>query len=137
MTLKHIIDTFPSKKKTWEVVGSDISGYAYNISTTKHSINTLRGQVNHFMYENASLQNGADFPDMSMRSRLLPKGRFQVWTTAPKSQHAVTFASALEWARQIGDAAKSGYSVVFRQPRLHEFFVDTPVSNYLSLHDHY
>lgn len=128
-TLKHIVDTFPSKKKIWKVVGSDISGYVYNVSNARYLLQSLLGQVDYFMYENASLQTGKDFPDMSMRSRLSPRGgSFKIWTTAPKSPHAVTFASALEWSRQIGDAARGGYNVVFRQPRLHEFFVDTPVS---------
>lgn len=88
----------------------------------------MRDQVDYFMYENASLENGKDFPDMSMKTRLLPRENFKIWTTAPKSQQPVTFASSLEWARQIGDTARGGYSVIFRQPRLHEFFVDTPVS---------
>lgn len=127
MTLKHIIDAFPSKKTVWKVVGGDISGYVYNISNTRQEIQSLIGQIDYFMYENASLQDGKDFPDMTMKTRLFPKSNFKIWTTAPKSQHPVTFASALEWARQIGDAARGGYNVVFRQPRLHEFFVDTPV----------
>lgn len=128
LTLKHIVDTFPSKKQDWKIVGGDISGYVYNVSNARQLLQSLRGHIDYFMYENASLESSEEFPDMSMRSRLLPKGNFKIWTTAPKSQHAVTFSSALEWARQIGDAARGGFSVVFRQPRLHEFFVDTPVS---------
>lgn len=81
------------------------------------------------MYENASLENEENFPDMTMKFRLQPKGSLKIWTTAPKSKQSITFASALEWARQIGDAARAGFGVVFRQPRLHEFFVDSPVSS--------
>lgn len=128
LTLKHIVDTFPSKKNLWKVVGGDISGYVYNVTNARHIFHSLLGQIDHFMYENASLQADESFPDMSMRSRLFPKGRLKIWTTAPKSPHAITFSSAVQWARQIGDAARCGYNVVFRQPRLHEFFVDTPVS---------
>lgn len=127
LTLKHIVDTFPSKK-IWKIAGGDISGYVYNVSNARYLLQPLLGQVDYFMYENSSLQAGEDFPDMSMKSRLLPRQNFKVWTTAPKHPHTVTFASALEWSRQIGDAARAGYNVVFRQPRLHEFFVDTPVS---------
>lgn len=58
-----------------------------------------------------------------------PASNIAVWTTIPKSTEPVTFLSVLAYARQVGDAAKSGYGVVFRQPRMHELVAETPVSN--------
>lgn len=58
-----------------------------------------------------------------------PASNIGVWTTIPKSAEPVTFLSVLAYARQVGDAAKSGYGVVFRQPRMHELVSLTPVSN--------
>lgn len=59
-----------------------------------------------------------------------PTSNIGVWTTIPKSQGPITFSSALTYACQIGDAAKSGYEVVFRQPRMHELVSDTPVNTF-------
>lgn len=50
--------------------------------------------------------------------------------TAPKVSHHINFSSALSWATQIGEAARIGYEVIFRQPRLHEIFSETPVIFY-------
>lgn len=52
----------------------------------------------------------------------------EVWTTAPKCNKSISFNSGLLWARQIGDASKIGYSVVFRQPTINEILSDTPVN---------
>lgn len=57
-----------------------------------------------------------------------PTSNVGVWTTIPKCQGPITFSSVLTYARQVGDVAKSGYEVVFRQPRMYEFTSDTPVS---------
>lgn len=56
-----------------------------------------------------------------------PTSNIGVWTTIPKCQGPITFSSVLIYASQVGDAAKSGYEVVFRQPRMHELVSDTPV----------
>lgn len=61
-----------------------------------------------------------------------PTSNIGVWTTIPKSHQPVTFSSVLNYASQVGDAAKSGYEVVFRQPRIHELFSVTPVSRFKS-----
>lgn len=51
-----------------------------------------------------------------------------VWTTIPKVQGPIIFSSVLTYAMQVGDVAKSGYEVVFRQPRMYELVSATPVS---------
>lgn len=59
-----------------------------------------------------------------------PTSNIGVWTTIPKSHEPVIFSSVLIYASQLGDAAKSGYEVVFRQPRMHELVSVTPVSKF-------
>lgn len=56
-----------------------------------------------------------------------------VWTTAPKEIQPVSFNSALQWAKHLGDAAVLGYEVIYRQPRIHELITDTPVSTHFLL----
>jgi len=62
----------------------------------------------------------------------VPKSRLgfdqaELWTTVPKEDYPVTFGSAIRWARKVGEAAALGYDVVFREPRLLEITLDTPV----------
>lgn len=52
----------------------------------------------------------------------------QIWTVAPKTSAPISFESAILWANQMGKAANEGFKIIFRQPRIHEFFADTPVS---------
>lgn len=69
------------------------------------------------------------FPDKGRVSKILQNNRhkMKIWTVAPRSSESPVFSSALLWAKQIGQAAKLGYDVVFRQPRMYEFFNDSPV----------
>lgn len=63
------------------------------------------------------------------------KAQVSIWTSVPKPDEPVSFDSAILWAQQTGNAAKMGYEVVFREPRLHEMFSDTPVRQTLNFHE--
>lgn len=52
----------------------------------------------------------------------------KLWTSVPRSHNSVTFSTALDWAKEVGEAARNGFDVILRTPRVYEFFVDTPVS---------
>lgn len=69
------------------------------------------------------------FPANSWMDQLLTTNKFKVpvWTTLPKSPNPIIYEDAILWARQLGEAAKIGYEVVFRQPRLRELYSETPV----------
>lgn len=53
--------------------------------------------------------------------------KLPIWTTPLRSSEPTTFSSALEWAKSLGDFARMGYNVIFRQPKIREFFEVTPV----------
>lgn len=61
-------------------------------------------------------------------SKPATKGKVPSWIIAPKYPNPITFADGILWAKQLGDAATNGYSVIFRQPRVREFLSDSPVS---------
>lgn len=48
--------------------------------------------------------------------------------TVPKSDNVPSFKNALDWAVSLGDAAKFGFGVIFRQPAQVEMVRETPVS---------
>lgn len=57
------------------------------------------------------------------------KSNVEVWTTIPKCKKPADFNSGILWAKQIGEAARIGYSVVFKEPKSNELLGDTPVIN--------
>ncbi|XP_028138980.1 uncharacterized protein LOC114333224 isoform X2 [Diabrotica virgifera virgifera] len=124
----YIMEAYASKNDTWKLVGSDISSLpssdVENILTNVHDLTEA------VMWEPSGL-TVEEFPPKDTAFRILQhqgsKPRTKLWTTVPKSENTVTFSSAILWAKQIGNAAKIGYDVVFRQPRVHELFTDTPV----------
>ncbi|CAG9835625.1 unnamed protein product [Diabrotica balteata] len=103
---RYILEAYASKNDTWKLVGSDISSLPSGLTAE-------------------------EFPPKDIAFRILQhqgsKPKTKLWTTVPKSENTITFSSAILWAKQIGNAAKMGYDVVFRQPRVHELFTDTPV----------
>ncbi|VEN46286.1 unnamed protein product [Callosobruchus maculatus] len=79
------------------------------------------------------------FPDREGASKIIQnqkqgKTGVKLWTCVPKASSHITFASALAWAEQLGQAAKIGYDAVFRQPRMYELFASTPVYWLSALH---
>lgn len=67
-------------------------------------------------------------PDVLVKDQKIEK---EIWTTAPMYDKPIEYNCALGWARKIGEAARMGYSVVFRQPQRGELFADTHVLNTL------
>lgn len=55
------------------------------------------------------------------------KPKLPVWTNAPRFVEPTSFINAMQWAKFVGDAAKEGYDVIFRQPKIREFYESTPV----------
>ncbi|CAH1170402.1 unnamed protein product [Phaedon cochleariae] len=132
--LDYVLAAFPERNETWKIVGSDIS----HISREKpeNTLEEVKDIVTAVMWEPSGVKDDS-FPENDMASKLLqrsPRPNVKLWTTAPKSEGPVTFSSALLWAKQLGNAAKTGYDVVFRQPRIHELFSDTPAYWFSLLH---
>ncbi|XP_056641700.1 uncharacterized protein LOC130448364 [Diorhabda sublineata] len=126
--LHYILGAYGEKNDTWKIVGSDISAIPEN--QIENIMMELNGVAETVIWE----PNGIDvnkFPTKDVVYKILQrpssKPRVKVWTTVPKSTEPVTFSSALVWAKQIGNLAKMGYDVVFRQPRIHELFAATPI----------
>nr|CAI5825494.1 unnamed protein product [Callosobruchus analis] len=79
------------------------------------------------------------FPDKEgaykiIQSQKQGKPGVKLWTCVPRATSHITFASALMWAEQLGQAANIGYDVVLRQPRMYELFASTPVYWLSALH---
>ncbi|KAJ3625935.1 hypothetical protein MTP99_016467 [Tenebrio molitor] len=118
--LQHILDAFPDKKDQWRVVGSDASRCALDFRrTVEHLPQVLAAAVKE--------------PTGKSESRFLEEledlytaPRVPIWVVSPKSGHPASFSSAVAWAKQMGEAARKGYEVILRQPRLHEIFSESP-----------
>ncbi|XP_018564316.1 putative protein tag-278 [Anoplophora glabripennis] len=63
----------------------------------------------------------------------MTKTPVKFWTVSPNPE-PVSFYSTLLWAEQVGNAAKIGYDVVFRHPKLNDIFSDTPAYWFSLLH---
>ncbi|KAJ8984001.1 hypothetical protein NQ317_006854 [Molorchus minor] len=124
--LYHVLQAFPGQNNTWKIVGSDISRVTKE--PENNMIEELKGIITAVMWEPERITQES-FPEKDTGWHTLNqenKPAVGMWTTVPKSAEPISFSSALLWARQVGDAAKLGYEVIFRQPRLHEMFSDTP-----------
>ncbi|RZC33190.1 calponin -likey domain-containing protein, partial [Asbolus verrucosus] len=128
--LQHILEAFPNKKDTWKIVGSDLSQCISDDQTdeVRRVLEDLEEVIAAVVWE-PTVINETYFMEEHLPERLLSlpiRPKVPIWTTSPKTQHPVSFSSAISWAQQIGQAAKIGYEVIFRQPRLHEMLSETP-----------
>ncbi|XP_065173552.1 uncharacterized protein [Atheta coriaria] len=127
-TFRKILDAFPAKKDKWQIVGSDLSK-----CTPSDHPEILR------MYL-ADLDDADTIvweEDESIISNFLSGGVMETMlgfhqATVPiclstsKSQHPIGFEDGINWAVEIGEAARKGFSVIFREPRLQEYYSATP-----------
>ncbi|CAH1991416.1 unnamed protein product [Acanthoscelides obtectus] len=131
---RSVLDGFPDKNEIWKIVGSDIS----LLPKPESTIAELKNIVDAAMWEPREITE-TTFPEKDGASKIiqnqkLAKTGVKVWTCVPKASSHITFASALMFAEQLGQAAKIGYDVVFRQPRMYELFASTPVFWLSALH---
>nr|XP_023024228.1 uncharacterized protein LOC111512356 [Leptinotarsa decemlineata] len=132
--LHDVLEGFTERNETWKIVGSDISQFPAD--RTEKMMVELKDVVTAVMWEPPHITEDT-FPEKDMSYKILQRNsrpNVKIWTTAPKPSETVIFSSVLLWAKQIGNAAKTGYDVVFRQPRMHELFSDTPVYWFSLLH---
>ncbi|CAH0554437.1 unnamed protein product [Brassicogethes aeneus] len=124
-TLHKTLEKFPEKTGIWRIVASDLSRCQSqdSLDNLKRTLNDIEDMADVVMWE-PKMSNKKD-----LMSKILPntESKLQFWTTTPKDLRPVNFSTAILWAQQIGDSAKTGYSVTLRQPRLHEMFSVTPV----------
>ncbi|KAL3267909.1 hypothetical protein HHI36_007047 [Cryptolaemus montrouzieri] len=125
--LRHILDAFPDKKETWKIVASNLRECSTRQGARK-ILEQLKNIADYAMWEHSEneIENKQKWNDF-VRPFVTSERNPNVWTTGSRSHHPVTFETALEWAKEAGLASKHGFDVILRQPRMHEFFVDTPV----------
>nr|CAH7757090.1 unnamed protein product [Callosobruchus chinensis] len=131
---RSVLDGFPDKTEIWKIVGSDVSV----LPMPENTISELKNILNAAMWEPRAMTESR-FPDKEGASKIIQsqkqgKPGVKLWTCVPKASSHITFASALVWAEQLGQAAKIGYDAVFRQPRMYELFASTPVYWLSALH---
>ncbi|GJQ75950.1 hypothetical protein Trydic_g18006 [Trypoxylus dichotomus] len=116
---KYILSAFRNGNQNWKIIGPDIShwigsGSPDEVKRLSNSFENLTEAV---------IWTGSD--------NCIPKSiagmRLPIWLQIPKSQSPITFKSAIDWAKIIGETASIGYELIFREPRLFEIIADTPV----------
>ncbi|XP_064210852.1 uncharacterized protein LOC100141957 [Tribolium castaneum] len=117
--LQHVLDAFPDKKR-WKIVGSDLRRC---VTDTRRILDNLDNVLAAAILE-PTTKSDTIYVQQLNEWHILPK--VPLWTVSPKSTHSVSFDSAISWAKQLGEAAKIGYHVILRQPRLHEIYSETP-----------
>lgn len=113
--LQNLIETFPNRKKTWQIVVSDLTK-CLSENSIKRFLSELKTSVTAIVFESwptsKSFSIGTHTP---------------MWICSKKSNHTSTFSSALAWAKEIGEAAQNKFDVIFREPRLYEMYQESPI----------
>ncbi|CAG9862577.1 unnamed protein product [Phyllotreta striolata] len=132
--LHYVLTAYGTSNDTWKIIGSDLSSLP--VDRVENVLMDESEILEAAMWEPEQAPESFPGKDAAYKilSRPSARPRTKVWTTAPKSLGPVTFESALLWAKQVGNAAKAGYEVIFRQPRIYELFIDTPVYWFSLLH---
>ncbi|XP_044754620.1 uncharacterized protein LOC123313703 [Coccinella septempunctata] len=123
--LRHILDAFPDRKSTWKIVGSNIRKCTHR-SGCRRLLDSLKGSADYVVWEQTERDHNMlndELAHIIFGERKNPK----LWTSVPRSRNPATFETALEWAKEVGEAGRNGFDVILRTPRVFEFFVDTPV----------
>ncbi|XP_044266264.1 uncharacterized protein LOC123012424 [Tribolium madens] len=118
--LQHVLDAFPDNRERWKIIGSDLRRC---VTDTKRILDNMDNVLAAAILEPTTKSDTIYLQQLN-EWHILPK--VPLWTVSPKSAHPVSFDSAISWAKQLGEAAKIGYQVILRQPRLHEIYSETP-----------
>ncbi|XP_044727078.1 uncharacterized protein LOC123290808 [Chrysoperla carnea] len=131
-SLQHILDAFPASKDYWGTIGSDFSG-CIEKPTFEVIRNFLLSVESSLDAINWHIKNNGEEKFLTEKDpivkALMPtaKTKLPVMLTIPYADKTASFRNALEWALELGNAAKFGFGVVFRQPTKVELLKETPV----------
>ncbi|KAH8268035.1 hypothetical protein KR018_007428 [Drosophila ironensis] len=129
-TLKLMTDTFKPYVDDWAVMGADISAGS-SADETKRYIDSSKDLNTAFGWT----QPGNMLPKSSLGSylyesdpalRILQQQRVPLWLTLPEERSSQRLVGdettdALRWAQALGDAASSGFDVIFKRMSLQDF----------------
>ncbi|XP_063907710.1 uncharacterized protein LOC135125895 [Zophobas morio] len=118
--LQHVLDAFPNKKNQWKIVGSDLRQC---VSDSKKNLDDLSDVLTAVVLEPTTIDKNQLLTHLT---DIYLKPKVPLWIASSKCTHPVSFASAIFWAKEMGEAAKNGYEVILKQPRLHEIYSETP-----------
>ncbi|KAF5288631.1 hypothetical protein FQA39_LY15326 [Lamprigera yunnana] len=108
--LKYVLDTYSPSK----IVANNLrSCQNTDKELLEETFSSLRGIVNAFSY---------DYPINDTIESTAP-----TWISVSKINSLGQFASALQWAKQIGEASRNSYKCIFWHADLNELFNDSPV----------
>ncbi|XP_037732639.1 uncharacterized protein LOC119563360 [Drosophila subpulchrella] len=129
-TLKLMTDTFKPYVDDWRMMGADISAGSSADETKRYvdmskDLNTAFGWTQPAnMVPKTSL--GSYIYDNDPALRTLRQQRVPLWLTLPEERSSQRLVGdettdALRWAQTLGDAATSGFDVVFKRMTLVDF----------------
>ncbi|XP_016943906.4 uncharacterized protein [Drosophila suzukii] len=129
-TLKLMTDTFKPYVDDWRMMGADISAGSSADETKRYvdmskDLNTAFGWTQPAnMVPKTSL--GSYIYDNDAALRILRQQRVPLWLTLPEERSSQRLVGdettdALRWAQTLGDAATSGFDVVFKRMTLVDF----------------
>ncbi|XP_045474417.1 uncharacterized protein LOC123680519 [Harmonia axyridis] len=123
--LRHILDAFPDRKNSWKIVGSNIRKCTHR-NGCRRLLDSLKGIADYVVWEQFERDHNMlndELAHVIFGERSNPK----LWTSVPRNRNPATFETALQWSKEVGEAARNGFDVILRTPRMYEFFIDTPV----------
>ncbi|XP_033167090.1 uncharacterized protein LOC117145510 [Drosophila mauritiana] len=129
-TLKLMTDTFKPYVDDWRLMGADISAGSSADETKRYvdmskELNTAFGWTQPAnMLPKSSL--GSYLYDSDPALRTLQQQRVPLWLTLPEERSSQRLVGdettdALRWAQTMGDAAASGFDVIFKRMNLVDF----------------
>ncbi|XP_034661523.1 uncharacterized protein LOC117897048 [Drosophila subobscura] len=128
-TLKLMTDTFKPYVDDWQVMGADISAGSSADETRRYvdmskDLNAAFGWTQPAnMLPQSSL--GSYIYDSDPALRALQQLRVPLWLTLPEERSSSKVGDetteALRWAQTLGDAASSGFDVIFKRMSLEDF----------------
>ncbi|XP_017013626.2 uncharacterized protein [Drosophila takahashii] len=129
-TLKLMTDTFKPYVDDWRLMGADISAGSSADETKRYvemskDLNTAFGWTQPAnMLPKTSL--GSYLYDSDPALRILQQQRVPLWLTLPEERSSQRMVGdettdALRWAQTMGDAAASGFDVIFKRMTLQDF----------------
>ncbi|KAI4461902.1 heparanase [Holotrichia oblita] len=114
---KYVLNAFPNGNQNWEIIGPHLNHWI-GTNSSEELMKTIDDIENITTAVIWTRSNSQVFK---------PPPRLPIWLEIPKSQNPITFKSAMDWAKDIGDTASLGYEVLFREPRLFEVIAETPI----------
>ncbi|XP_017101696.2 uncharacterized protein [Drosophila bipectinata] len=129
-TLKLMTDTFKPYVDDWRIMGADISAGS-SADETRRYVDTSKDLNSAFgwtqpanMLPKTSL--GSFLYDSDPALRILQQQRVPLWLSLPEERSSERLVGdettdALRWAQTLGDAASSGFDVVFKRMTVQDF----------------